>query len=43
MLSLQYDLLPNWNTAYRNQANVPFQQTHYGRLLGIYYLKFTEE
>ncbi|KAL5639602.1 hypothetical protein ACGC1H_006272 [Rhizoctonia solani] len=37
---VRYDLLPDRNTAFRNRRDVPFRQTHYGRVLDIYYVEF---
>ncbi|CAE6451716.1 unnamed protein product [Rhizoctonia solani] len=37
---VRYDLLPDANARYRNRPEVQFRQTHYGRLLDIYYVEF---
>ncbi|CAE6431615.1 unnamed protein product, partial [Rhizoctonia solani] len=37
---VRYDLLPDRNTAFRNRPDRPFRQTHYGRVLDIYYVEF---
>jgi hypothetical protein len=41
--SSQYDLLPDANTAYRNQPDVAYRQTQYGRMLDIYHVMFTHK
>jgi hypothetical protein len=43
LLLCQYDLLPDANTANRNQEDIPFQQTQYGQLLDIYYVQLHED
>jgi hypothetical protein len=43
IISMQYDLLPDRNAAYRNRADVPFRRTHYGRLMDIYYVEFIDQ
>ncbi|CUA77976.1 hypothetical protein RSOLAG22IIIB_12956 [Rhizoctonia solani] len=37
---VRYDLLPDANARYRNRPEAQFRQTHYGRLLDIYYVEF---
>ncbi|KAB5587887.1 Transposase family Tnp2 protein [Ceratobasidium theobromae] len=40
---VRYDLLPDRNAAFRNRPDVPFRQTHYGRVLDIYYVEFVTQ